>query len=574
MTVKKQQAKAAGESLIFLVVLGGILVALNVLGVFAHARVDTTEQELFSLSDGSKRLAGSLSDVMEIRAYFSEDQAPVYSSTERYVRDLLAEYRDASGGKVTVRFINPVEDEEREAAERDGVVRAQDQVLEADSFSVKEAYRGLSFHYLGDTRAIPLINDTAGLEYEITQVIKELSGEKVKIGVLGGHEGPTLAEGLTRLKSYLPTYDIQEVKADKEIPSDIKALLIVHPETAITEPELRHIDQYVMRGGSLGVFGGSLKIDMGQGAMTATKADSGLNALLEKWGVKIDDAIVADAQCRQARMPTNLGIPMLVPYPPVPIALLSEDQREHPAMFRLPQVVMAYPSPIELNGALDGDKEVKRTVLAESTKTSWLMQGESIDLKPRQEWMASQDGPYALAVALEGKLPSAFADDALTSSEPSKEGDSKVEAPARAEKPVHVLVMGSGLFLRDEFMPPPQENSRKVFGGGIAVALNVIDWLANDSDLIAIRAKTVEDPALEVPATIKQAEASAREASEEQDEEKFQAAVEKHKAATAAWERKKNMYRWGNTLALPAVFALFGVARWRTRKAKKANLTL
>ena len=38
------------------------------------------------------------------------------------------------------------------------------------------------------------------------------------------------------------------------------------------------------------------------------------------------------------------------------------------------------------------------------------------------------------------------------------------------------------------------------------------------------------------------------------------------------WNRKKNLYRWGNTLGIPAVFALFGMVRWRVRRARKVKL--
>jgi ABC-2 type transport system permease protein len=168
---QKNQARASGQSAMFLLLLGGIAVVLNVLGVFVNVRSDWTDRELFSLSNGSKRLVSTLNDRMEIVAYFSPDLPPPHNATERYVRDLLMEYRDASKGKIAVRVVHPQKDDEKQAAERDNVQRVQDQKLESDSFSVQEGYRGLAFHYLGDTKAIGSIDDTDGLEYEITQII-------------------------------------------------------------------------------------------------------------------------------------------------------------------------------------------------------------------------------------------------------------------------------------------------------------------------------------------------------------------------------------------------------------------
>jgi ABC-type uncharacterized transport system involved in gliding motility auxiliary subunit len=128
--------------------------------------------------------------------------------------------------------------------------------------------------------------------------------------------------------------------------------------------------------------------------------------------------------------------------------------------------------------------------------------------------------------------------------------------------------------MRDEFLPEPQPGSHEVPGAAVALALNAIDWLAQDNDLIEIRAKSVEDPALQVPNNVKEAEATIREAVQEQDESKADAAVTERKAAMTGWDQKKARYRWGNTLGLPVLFALFGVVRWRFRKARRANLKL
>ncbi len=582
---KKQQARAASESAAFLLIVGGILVLCNVLGLFFYARTDTTEKEQYSLSKGSLRLAGALKDRMEIVGYFSADLPPPYNATERYVRDLLTEYKEASHGKISVRIVHPVKDEDKQKAEADGVVKVQDQKFESDSFTAVEGYRGLSIKYLADSRAISHIESTDGLEYQLTQLIKEMSGEKVKIGIVSGHniepqqnpmqmmQQPPHGSHTQTIRAYLPTYDVQDVDVTKEIPKDLKALLIVQPETAFTETELRYIDQYVMHGGSLGVFGGAIKVEASQGMPSGTAFSPGLNKLLEKWGVKIKNGIVADAQCGRARMPTSLGMAIQVPYPPVPIVTFQDYQRRHPVLFRLDQIGLPYVSPLGFNDALKADKDVKRVILAQSTKQAWIMDGATIDLKSRDRWeVPGYQGPFALGVAIEGQLPSAFAKAEAPSGDAAA---ASIKAPARAEKPVHVLVFGSGFSMRDEFLPAQQPGAHEVpAGGGAAFALNAIDWLAQDSDLIAIRAKNVEDPALRVPSNVKEAENTIRQAVQEQDESKAQKALEDRKAAVVVWEQKKSMYKWGNTLLVPFAFAMFGVVRWRVRSARRKNLKL
>ena len=578
---KRTRARLAGESAMFLLVLGAGLVLLNVLGFLgANARVDTTEAKAFSLSAGSKKLAKSLDDQMEIRAYFSEQLPPPYNAMGTYVRDLLAEYRDASGGKITLKLISPKTDEEKQDAEKDGVQRTADQKIEADSIEVQEGYRGIAFSYMGDTKAIPRIDNTAGLEYEITQTIKQMVGQKVKIGVVGGHEGLVPSKGLANLKEYLPNYELTEVQATAEIDPALKALIIAHPATAFTDEELRRIDQYMMKGGSLAVFGGSIKLNepdpqqQQQGPMdpTASPIDTGLNKLLEKWGVTLDNRIVADAQCGRARMPTQIpGLQIPVPYPPVPMVSFDEEQRKHPAIFGLNQIGFPYPVRIALNDNLKGDKEVKSTVIIRSTKESWLMEGDTIELKARERWeVPGYNGPYTLGVAVEGRLPSAFG--SAPSSE-SAEGEAAPTGLDRAEKPARLIVLGTGYFVRDDFLPKPQRASQATVGS-VVLALNAIDWLTQDEDLIAIRAKTIEEPMLEVPLAVKETETTIREAVEQQDQAAAEAAFEKRKEAIKEWDARKSSYRWGNTLAIPGLFALFGIVRWRVRAARKANLSL
>lgn len=395
-----QRVRTASESLGFLAILGGILVALNVLGFFVSGRADLTEKRLYSLSEGSRDVAKRLSDTLTITAYFTEDLPPPFNATERQVLDLLEEYRAASGGKIVVNVVHPDEEDERQAAERDGVQKVTHQVYEDDAVSAMEGYRGLVLEYLGDEKVLAAIADTDGLEYTLTTKIKELIGDKHEIGILSGHDGPTLTKGLSRLRGCLPTYEITEVSATSEIDRDLRALLVIEPATALSEDELRRIDQFVMRGGSLGVFGGSMKISLEGYDPAATPIDTGINTLLRRWGVKVDDGVVADANCGRAPLQTRMGIPIGVPHPVVPIVSFDEAAREHPALFRLDGAPLPFISPLALTEAPRG---VTVRTLARSTDNSWNIESSSVSLRPRmpQEWQQEgREGPFPVIVAM------------------------------------------------------------------------------------------------------------------------------------------------------------------------------
>jgi len=566
----KVQKRAASESLIFLLFVGGILILLNVLAAyFPSPRVDLTRNGLFSLAPGSERVASSLDDRLEITAYFTENLPPPFNATERHVRDLLSEYAAASGGQIIVRFVNPDDEAKQQAARADGVQPVAHQKIEEDQVAVVEGYRGMVLRYLDQSRTMPVIQDTTGLEYMVTSAIKELVGERKPIGIISGHGSPSLEEGLTSLRDVLKLYDLQEVDASQEIDPGLATLLIVGPKEPFSDEELRRIDQYVMRGGSLGVFGGALAVDLAGGAgPSARPVSSRMDGLLGPWGVRFTSKIVADAQCSRAPMRGPLGLQVLVPYPPIPVLQLDAEQLEHPVMFRLASPMLPFVAPLEVGDAPDG---AQITVLARSSQDSWTMSGPTISLEPRnpRDWqMTSDAGPFDLMVAIEGKLPSAYV---APINEPDASG---IQAPPVAEGDVRVLVAGTSTFLEDSFMPPRQPQSEVQMNAALALALNAIDWLAADSDLIAIRAKTIEEPALDIPDSVLASEGSALSAAEEGDEEGVESALEERRAAIESWDAKKGVYRWLNTLGIPVLVALFGLFRWRQRSNKKKTLKL
>jgi len=565
------QKRAASESLIFLLIVGGILILLNVLAAyFPSPRIDLTKNELFSLAEGSERLCSSLDDRLEVTAYFTENLPPPFNATERQVRDLLAEYAAASNGKIIVRFVNPNDEAKQQAARADGVQPVAHQKIEEDQVAVVEGYRGIVLRYLDRTRTVPVIQDTTGLEYTITAAIKELVGERKPIGVVGGHGGPSLEQGLTSLRSVLSLYDVREVDASQNIDSGLAALLIIGPEEPFSDEELRRIDQYVMLGGSLGVFGGAMAVDLGgQAGPSARTLSSRIDTLLGTWGVRMSSKLVADAQCSRAPMAGPMGLQVLVPYPPIPVLQLQPAQLEHPVMFRLASPMLPFVSPLELGNA---PADTKLSVLASSSQDSWTMSGATISLAPRnpRDWQMGTDaGPFDLMVAIEGKLPSAFAASSVT-----EDDANAIAVPPAAEKDVRVLVVGTSSFLEDAFMPPRPPQGDVQMNAALALALNAIDWLAADSDLIAIRAKTSEEPALDIPDSVLAAEGTALAAAEQGDEAGVESALAKRKAAIESWDAKKLAYRWVNTLGIPFIVALFGLVRWRQRSNKKKTLKL
>jgi ABC-2 type transport system permease protein len=78
-------------------------------------RVDMTQHREYTLSPTTKELLRSVQEPLLIRGYFSEKTHPLLAPLVPRVRDMLQEYRIASGGLVELDIIDPAQNPEKEA---------------------------------------------------------------------------------------------------------------------------------------------------------------------------------------------------------------------------------------------------------------------------------------------------------------------------------------------------------------------------------------------------------------------------------------------------------------------------
>ena len=266
-----QRTKAAGESITFLLIIGGILdrPELPRSSSFNLGRLDLTEQKLWSLSrrqqarrrgprgpDGDHRLLHGGSAPALQRHGEVHPRAPARSTRP----PRTAACASASSTRTRRRSRRPPR---KTASQR---VAHQKSSTTTPSRSV-EGYRGHRHQVPRPEEVHPgHPGHLAASSTPSRWPSRRWSATTRPIGIVGGHEGPSLEEGLTNLRGALPTYDLQAVTLDGEVDQDLAALLVIGAESEFTETELRYIDQYVMRGGSLGVFGGGIKLSLdGQG---------------------------------------------------------------------------------------------------------------------------------------------------------------------------------------------------------------------------------------------------------------------------------------------------------------------
>ena len=167
------------------------LVALNVwLYPLSGARLDLTAQREFSLSGATRDLVSGLEEPLLIRGYFSEKTHPLLSPLVPRIRDMLREYEIASGGKVVVEIVDPIQqpDKEVEANQTYGIQPTPLRTTDRYGASVINAYFDLLIRY-GDQSAVLNFRDLIeveprrdgsadvrlrNLEYDLTSSIKKV----------------------------------------------------------------------------------------------------------------------------------------------------------------------------------------------------------------------------------------------------------------------------------------------------------------------------------------------------------------------------------------------------------------
>ena len=186
-TMKTQKT----HTLVRVLVVFGILVLVNIISIRLFGRLDLTSNRQFSLSEASRELMQNLDDRVTVKAYFTEDLPAPYNNNRRLVLDQLNEYKAYAGGNLQFDFVDPAEEKTEQEAVQQGIAPVQVQVVKEDKFEVKRAFMGMVFLYEDRREVIPVLQNTANLEYEISSTIRRLTvRERKTIGFLSGHGEP------------------------------------------------------------------------------------------------------------------------------------------------------------------------------------------------------------------------------------------------------------------------------------------------------------------------------------------------------------------------------------------------
>ena len=319
MEQKNRSLVSAGT----LVLLAILFVALSILSsVFLKGlRFDLTENNLYTLSNGTKNILRSMDEPVTLTLYFSEDVSrdlPQFRSYARWAGEMLEEFADHSDGMLTLRRVDPKafspqEDEAAQFGLQGAPVGTAGDVL----------YFGLvGTNTLDGQQTMPFLQPDKEkfLEYDLARMVSSLSHPQHKrVGLISSLDMtpdydpavPAIPENWVIYQQLEQLFDLQEIPADTEkLPDDLDLLILVHPKD-FSDEMLYQLDQYVLRGGRLLAFMDPMaETDTGGDPSDPTSrmnagGSSSLGPLLSAWGIGFDAGMAIGD--RSYALQVNLG---------------------------------------------------------------------------------------------------------------------------------------------------------------------------------------------------------------------------------------------------------------------------
>ncbi len=451
-------------------------------------RLDLTEQQLYTLSSGTRQIIQEVAKPTDLYFYFSNQAArdlPVMRSYGVRIETLLREYERASNGMLRLHIIDPAPFSADET-------RAQELGLKAAPIGKggTPVYFGLAIADAADHHAsiaFFALEQQGFLEYDISRLVHSLSrAVRPVIGLMSSlplSGGFNAEVGRKRLPWRIYTeidklFDVHELTQDVDsIPGELNVLMLVHPKRLSTAT-LRGIDQFVLRGGRLLVFVDPYsEQDRGEYYFGIPSKDksSDLAPLFKAWGIKLMPGdVLGDGRYGQYVSLVHSAEPI---WQPTALGLSPEAMNQQ-------DVITAGLGSLNLTtagvlSALPG-ATTTLTPLLHSSDQAMLYKTARLDHLEHPDELANAfkaDGErYLIAARLQGPASSAFVD--------------PPGAITQAEH-INVVVVADTDMLSDNLWTEPQGRGEVSvpWADNSVLVLNALDSLSGSDALISLRSR-------------------------------------------------------------------------------------
>lgn len=524
-------------------VLGAGVVVLNLLGGQIRGRIDLTEENVYTLSQGTRDILTELDDLVTVQLFVSQELPSEIALTRRDVEDLLADFRRYSDGNLQVDVRNPDEDEDAASqAESYGIQQIQFNVLREDEFQVRNGWFGMAILYADQQEVIPFVRSSSDLEYRLASAIASMTRERQpRVAFVTGF-GARPVDQLPGIQSGISDrYEITSVDlsgspeaeeavdapgdddADTGIPSlspdSLDVLVVAGPTETMSPAAVDSIRSYLNRGGSAFFLLDRVLLEPQRGI--TVPLETGLEPVLAERGIQLHSDLVADYRSNQTvSMGQQGAFSVMRSYPLWPVLLPAGD---HSITRELNQMTVAWASAMEITNAAQATPLWTTSEYADLLGPGRSIQPDDLpDPDPEvlsTRVVAAAAGPGAGTGAAPGLDAGAEADGSSEGSDDDADGGSAGR----------LVVIGDADFVAPQIFRSTPQN--------VTFVANTVDWLAQDESLIAIRSKDRSPAPLVFDSDF-----------------------------------QRMALRWGNLVGMPLVFVLIGLVRHVRRSQASERL--
>jgi ABC-type uncharacterized transport system involved in gliding motility auxiliary subunit len=437
----RRSTQVGTNALISTLAVIAILGLINFVAVRHVYRTDLTETQRFSLAPETKQVLKSLKQPVKLYV-FTPDRDPA--------DQMLLDRFTTQNPNFSVEYIDP----------QANPTLAQRFNLKNDLIN-KDVF--LERFSQGRNRPITQLVQTINPQERLSEsklvngLIRVTSDRQPKIYFLQGHGEKTLeaskaslsaaAKGLTDRNFLVEPLSLAQTGA---VPADAAVIVIAGPQKALFAPEIQLLEDYQAEGGSLLV-------------LLDPRTQTGLDLLLLKWGIKLDDRLAIDGSGIGQQL--RLG----------PAAPIVQTYSDHPITRSFANSISFYPyaRPLEILQVPD----VRPNPIVVTNDRSWA--DANPDEKPVKFGEGDRMGPLPIGVALSRLV-------AVPGSTPSVVPSATPSAtPSASNLESRMVVFGNTAFAIDGY-----------FNQGINgdVLINSISWLSqDDTQPLSVRPRNLKN---------------------------------------------------------------------------------
>ena len=493
---------------------------------------------LFGFQGGSSIFANIQEPVRFVGYLSSDERLPAELAEYRVVvADVLESLAGESDGKFTFEFIDPEAGDGSVAEEIAVNYGFQPQV--ASLFDLNQFYFYLTLTDREILVQVPLpeARSEEATRRGLEEGLKRFATGLLRTVALVAPQPPPPymgAQGMggnqfNQLRGTLANdFDVETTDlAGGAVPEAADLLLVVDPGD-FSEKQVFAVDQFLMRGGTVVLAAGAFEANLTGQSLTAARRTTGLEDWLEHQGLGIGDSLVMD--------PVNAAFPVpvtrraggfsfqelvMLDYPYFPDIRAPGLNQDSLITSALPQVTLAWASPVELDAEANAGREV--TELLRTSPGSWL--STSTDVMPRfDDFGMSAFEPVGeraaqlVGVAVSGRFDSFFKgkdSPLLDDPEEEEEAEEAEETGAdetgddgeaetseeedtlgvvgsvieRSPESARLFLFPSNSFLADQTLRMVGSADGTLYDNSVQMLVNAVDWSLEDRTLLGIRAR-------------------------------------------------------------------------------------